>query len=58
MANNPKQKHKGHPKRIIRLSQGGSGPGRHYGRIECVLCKEFVAWASKEQVQKESQRVL
>jgi hypothetical protein len=50
MATNPKQQHRGHPKRIISLDQGGRGPGSHYGRIECVLCNKFVAWATKEQV--------
>lgn len=52
MSINPKEKHRGHPKRIVSLDHGGMGPGRHYGRVECVLCKQFVAWASKEQVIK------
>lgn len=48
---NPHQ-HRGHPKQIIAVPQGGTGPGRHYGKIHCVLCNKFVAWASREQVQR------
>ena len=53
--NNPKQKHSSHPKRIVALPNGGTGPGRHYGRIECRLCNEFVSWATKQQVEQNKE---
>jgi hypothetical protein len=49
--NNPKQKHAGHPKKITPLPLGGTGPGRHYGRIDCILCREFVSWATKQTMR-------
>lgn len=58
MANNLKLKHRGHPKEIIKLPNAGLGPGRHYGKIQCCLCKQFVAWATKEQVLTTKGRFL
>jgi len=47
--NNLKLAHRGHPKEIILLPNAGTGPGRHYARIQCRLCNKFVSWATKEQ---------
>lgn len=55
LAINLKQKHAGHPKEIVKLPNAGTGPGRHYGRIQCRLCKTFVAWATKEQVKNNKE---
>lgn len=52
---NPKDLHRGHPKEIIPVPNGGTGPGRHYGKIYCRLCNKFVAWATKQQVENNKE---
>ena len=49
LMSNLKLAHRGHPKEIILLPNAGTGPGRHYARIQCRLCNKFVSWATKEQ---------
>ena len=47
-----KDKHRGHPKRIVEIPRSKKGPGQHLGFVECILCKEFVNWASKDQIKR------
>lgn len=56
MANNPINKHRGHPKRITFLNPQGTGPGQHYARMDCVLCREFVKWVSKDESKNHQEK--
>jgi hypothetical protein len=46
MQQKPVEKHRGHPKRIV---LGPFGP--HAAKMECMVCKCFVKWVSKEMLK-------
>lgn len=46
------ERHRGHPKAIVKLPRTQSGPGQHYGEVRCRLCNQHVRWATKQEVHR------
>jgi len=36
---------------VTEMPNPGQGPGRHYGRIDCLYCKKFIRWATKKEME-------
>lgn len=36
--------------KVTAMPNPGQGPGRHYGRIDCVHCGKFIRWATKNEM--------
>lgn len=36
---------------VTEMPNPGQGPGRHYGRIDCLQCNKFIRWATKKEME-------